>query len=60
MTRNELINRIRNVVDEFDMQPRAEKALKSLIADIESDGVLDVQCPDDIAETMNLPRPAKR
>jgi hypothetical protein len=60
MTRNELINRIRNVVDEFDMQPRAEKALKSLIADIESDGVLDVQAPHDIAESMNLPRPAKR
>lgn len=47
MTRQELIDRLRHIA-----------FTQELIADIEADGVLDVQAPTDIAESMKLPRPA--
>lgn len=66
MTRNELLSRIvktRNsilvkgkIFDDAAIQELAE-GLGSLIEDIVLDGVLDVQAPEDIAESMNLPRP---
>lgn len=52
MTRSELIERLRAC----QRNPRAFMKLEELIQDIQADGVLDVQCPPEIAEQMNLPR----
>jgi hypothetical protein len=53
MTRIELIERLR----ECQKNNRSFMKLEDLIRDIEAEGVLDVQCPPEIAEQMNLPRP---
>lgn len=59
MTRQELLERIENISGAcFDDNVRLK--LVHLHADIVNDGVLDVQCPPDIAEKMNLPRPVGR
>jgi flagellar motor switch protein FliM len=62
MTREELLQRLtqakvklaherRNVHD----MKNTERLLASLIEDVQEDGVLDVQAPHDIADSMNLP-----
>ena len=63
MTRNELLTDLQDIgetlleADEADVN-RALKKLNDLIEEIESSGVLDVQCPKEIAEGMGLPVPA--
>lgn len=56
MTRRELIERLTNL----QVQGNADtyRRVNELVADIKADGVLDVQCPPDIAIWMDLPRPA--
>jgi hypothetical protein len=60
MTRNELIQRLMNLRDGLKTKDQTSNDLDitDLIDDINTDGVLDVQCPPEIAESMNLPRPA--
>jgi hypothetical protein len=54
MTRGELVKElelIRRIWDEDD-----QKQVTALIERIKEEGVLDVQCPPEIAEMMDLPR----
>lgn len=61
MTRNELIRRLDEIRDyNAGKKTKAvEHSLAALLADINEDGVLDVQCPPQIAEDMDLPRPVR-
>lgn len=44
--------------DEDAMQEPLMVKIRTLIEEINEDGILDVQCPEEIAEDLNLPRPA--
>lgn len=67
MTRGELLERLKEIRDlnnddqisAADVCELIENKIASLVEDINLDGVLDVQCPPEIAKDMNLPRPAE-
>lgn len=58
MTRSELVDRLSTIRDQLLPGGLTQVRVAELIADIEADGVLDVQAPAEIAEQMGLPRPA--
>jgi len=58
MTRNELLERLDQIHSKLDPGTLSFRQMNQLVDDIKADGVLDVQCPPEIAESMNLPRPA--
>ena len=55
MFRKELIDRLVNIQAETSEGSRLETMICDLIDDIENDGVLDVQCPPEVAEDIGLP-----
>jgi len=57
MMRRELIERLQTIRLTCASE-HAVRRIDSLIEDIELDGVLDVQCPPDLAAKLNLDRPA--
>lgn len=57
MTRSGLVQRLKDIRDGVPAKFEFN-TINALIEDIEGEGVLDIQCPSDIAEQMNLPRPA--
>lgn len=54
MTRSELLTELKKIENTLEVQ---RLNLTQLIEQIDDDGVLDVQAPPEIAESMNLPRP---
>lgn len=61
MLRRELLDRLRNVrrlTEHKNLTNQLVNAIDALVEDVELDGVLDVQAPADIAESLNLSRPA--
>lgn len=55
MTRKELIERLQTVLEITTNPAHVAWKVRGLIKDIEADGVLDVQAPAEIAESMKLP-----
>jgi hypothetical protein len=58
MTRQELLERLKGIKKVHNQNVlKTAGLLDELIEDIELDGILDVQCPKDIADVMKLPQP---
>lgn len=55
MLRRELLDQLRAIRP----VPEDQKKHTDLIEEIEDNGVLDIQAPDDIVKWMGLPRPPK-